>query len=371
MYKDVQLKKEALIESLMQEMSQADAYPNRDRIRQKLHDIDLYMPIFKGLSVRSGNQLDVEQINNMTKHLYMDLDIIYQILQEEREENLANFKNTVENHLAPLEEMISSIRRMHSIEFENVVPGKMAFFRDTNLHHYTENGHKKIDLGQIELLPGSKITLLTSMKNSELELSNNNSYYQVSENQATYIPGNFEIEEKNISIPDYYKLNTSFELLSSTETGHKYHILGGPQYFFSKTNNKFMSVEFNKETTFEGETDIEFYIYNASYASFSFNREPLLKNFTDNNIKINSLIRKIALRGKDLDLRLQTDGDLYATYHQGTLRHNALYHPPTKARDFLVIQEKMNRYPYNAVLTIPKDNSLEYVAIKELREAMA
>ena len=367
MFRDIELKRETLIDNILQELSYRGDFINRDYAEERISHIDLNMSIFKKELVSHGSMLDIEKINEMSKRIYDDINILYTILHEEETNNLKPIIESTNKYIESLKDIIKDIERRSEVELDLPLSGKTIFYQDRNFNYQEDS---TIDLGKIKLNPNKLITLASSSDSTLKLIHSESGSTSIVKDRDTINISKPSLEYiETVTFPEHYKLNDAIRLLEkdSINRDSNYYILS-TSHHFSLTQDEqrwLIPRSFNRKTEIENSGDLEVYILNGTYAHIDFKEEPDIKNFTSNSITITTPIKKIAMRTPRTNVGLKTDGRMYATCREGAVRQDGLYHPPVGDREFNIYEEKNKKEEYYAFLEIPENTELEYVALKE------
>ena len=94
--------------------------------------------------------------------IYQDLLILYKLVFYFKLNRLENTKTYVETHLSELETLAEIYGRKNDLETGSTSVGKTLFFQGSGFNQNTRNYTTTLDLGQINVVPGSKIAFFIS-----------------------------------------------------------------------------------------------------------------------------------------------------------------------------------------------------------------
>lgn len=316
--------------------------------------------------------------------IYQDLLILYKLVFHFKLNRLENTKTYVETHLSELETLAEIYGRKNDLETGSTSVGKTLFFQGSGFNQSTHNYTTTLDLGQINVVPGSKIAFFISGRYFKPEsvrfymgdfscppFTLNRDYIK--------IPGEPKYRRYKYSFPKdikHDKLNALKLENAKINVKNKYTIFGGKDSvsILSDASKKIVKKK-EKESisSINRLGKIEFYIVGGSYADFEFSKKPLSQNFSGNSVQKMTSHKKIVIEYEGpFSFNFVTDGEFYATKKRGTVKNEQLFYPSNDGiNDFLIeeyVQNDYKSYKLNAVInqTNEYEPLINMVAVKEL-----
>lgn len=359
-------------------------YPDRAAIDNRLSSIDTKLALFRYKEVKESSRLDVRQMNEDFMNIYQDLLILYQLIFEFRLDKLEQTRAFVETHLSELETLAEAYRKKNDLETGSTSIGKTLFFQSSGFNQRTENYVTKIDLGEIKISPGSKISCFIQGRYFKPE----NVYFKLGEfscppfsinRDYIKIPGEPKYRSYRYKIPENLLPENMTELMTDNfkpSAKNSYTIFGGESYIssYSRGANKVIRKNPDEAILLDNSIGkITFYIIGGTYINFEFSKTPLSQNFSGYSIQNMQKHKKIVIEYEGpFSFNFNTNGTIYATKNRGILKEDRLFYPGNeKIRDFLIEEYGQNEYKtYNLTATIQQVNEyvphVDMIAVKEL-----
>ena len=388
-YRDILLKTSFYKEQILKEMIKKGLPPDDKLVDEKVRNIDKFLALFDHEKIKPGTDFDVKKFNEELKLIQQDLLFLYRLMYELAIEEYTYTKAYVDSHLKELEGLARRYKLRSQIEMESTFLGETIFFQASGFNMFNKDNETYIDLGTISVREGSRVAWLfdannVQAQNAVMGLKNGDEITYIGAHNyisdTFQVPGSPEIKDYFFNLDEDQIVNKEFEISAEglePSNNKQYIIFGGLDQMLVKSGNREIPVSKDSNDVFYTEETgiIEFYIYNGTYANFSFSKQPTSKNF--NGITIENLKRhhKVAMRIEDgIGFTVTTNGRIYAAREVGVIRDDKLYYPKkTDIRDFFIEENTPgNLIEYNAFLRVVNDDidlaDINSVAIKELTD---
>lgn len=379
------MKKNFYKEQILTNAIKEGRFIKKDEIQALIDKINLHTSIYRPALVKDSLSLDVDRINHTHDLIYQDLKILYTLLEDYVVRDMADFKNIIDTYIHQMKRTARAFSIRNSVEIDSTFLGETVFYKENNIALKKQARHYLIELGDIELTESSHIALLifgTSLfgdavrgifKDKETEAEHIVAPYNFKE-ETFFIPGEPTISTYEVVLPDDYESSGKFELLLDKEISaqNNYYIYGAHNHI-EIDRHALMSKQENKALYIEKPCIISFYIRDASYINFSFNKPPMHKNFVGNAINIAKKSEKIVIQcPADFVIDFNTDGALYANRVQGSAENQKLYYPfQTRMQDFLIVEHEFgSKKQFDFKIEILHNNffkpTIDAIAVKQL-----
>ena len=368
MYKDTQLKKDFLLDRVMQELMQSGEGTSRQYALEKIDDIDLYLSLVREDLVQPGSKLDVERINELAGYLQGDIDILFQVL-DSLTQNCRALEAECRAELRDIAGLAESCRSRAGANLS--VPGREIFFQNRGFAPQKDGNVFRFDLGEVSMRPGAILVLqLPPGKSGQLRFSNARRSFALEEDAPVRAPGELKLDKiedsEIVKILENQKVDRPVAVLEDPDPGAVYHILAGSAHWNHEKDGP-CRFGFEEKALFEQEGLAQAYVYNASHIQVSSNKELLAKNYNGDMIEPRSPIKKLSIKNQAQDeIDVQTDGQVFGAHYQGQAIKGRLFCPATPFRDIIILKEDLNdKETFQAFLETEEDQ-LDFVSIKEL-----
>ena len=316
--------------------------------------------------------------------IYQDLFILYKLVFHFKLNRLEDTRTYVETHLSELETLAEIYQRKNDLETGSTSIGKTLFFQGSGFNQSTHNYTTTLDLGQLKVVPGSKIAFFISGRYFKPEsvrfyLGDFSCTPFTFNRDYIKIPGEPKYRRYKCSFPKditHNNLNALKPENAKVNAKNRYTIFGGKDSvsILSGASKKIVK-KAEKESVSSNNRlgKIEFYIIGGSYADFEFSKKPLSQNFSGHSVQKMTSHKKIVIEYKGpFSFNFVTDGEFYATKKRGIIKNEQLFYPSNDGvNDFLIeeyIQNDYKSYKLNAVInqTNEYEPLINMIAVKEL-----
>lgn len=398
-YKDMLLKMKFHKENIIKSFIKKGYYPKEDEIGEKMAQLDHRLALFEAYINVPGTKMNVKELNYCFEMIAKDIEFLYKVIKEINDIDLSRAKLFVEAHLTELENIAEYYKKRNDVEVNTTTLGNTLFFAAGNWKVETENNLNKIDLGEVELLQGTKIACFANVNNAisntvKFVFDHNDSNYKFEAlpynyNNDTYIvPGELKVNITDASIGDDVKISENNEVPINIKTSvyNDYFVLGGL--------NK-MTVTY-KDTGFTEILDIptdgysflakkgcyiSFYFVDGDEIEYKFNKKPIHTNFSMHSgiIKTTSDMHKVFIdadKGFTCEFTFSRDGNVWAFSKEAIvggpsyILYNS-YGTTDYIKDFQVreyVKENKTKYKLTAYMESNEDTDLviDSIYIKEV-----
>ena len=378
-------------EQILKQFIEKGIYPTDTLIAKYINDIDLNLSIFKNYNKSIGQKFNVNEYNESLKSIYLDLSILYSILNELSINEYNNLQNYIYSYLNELSSIVNTYKTRADYENNSTTLGETLLFQNNNFTIEHNNSTTIYNLNDITINAGSLIACIANVNN----INNDNIVFHLYNNEDDIktipynlnstlltIPGNKTINTYDYSISDEQNINSSLTLNINTEINdkNKYIILGGKdKLLINDKNNKCSLVDIPNSSgslLFKEKTDINFYVYKGKNISFKFNKKPLIANFPleQQNITITEDIQFFHIEcDEDFYLEIElNEGNIYAINEKGIINNNVLYYiGKIPVQDFKILEISAGEEKtYKVQLIIYNDNDnnsiIDNIVIKKI-----
>lgn len=396
MFKDVKMKNQYYKEKVMKELLLNGQDPTVE-IENILSNIDKHLAIFKHINVTEGKVFDVDSFNDGLLAIQKDLQIIYLLLKEITLDDFSDLKSYVDTHLDRLEDVAAMYKTKAMQEANSTSLGNTILFQNSNYKIATQNNNHFIDLGELNLRKGSRVSCIVNANNIEadklifgLQKEGQDTLYSTIYNynqDSIVIPGDIKCINYETVISENQIINgpITMDLDGSIPNSKRsYIILGGKNKIITKSkDNNSNQIICERPTklnmlSFDSKSYIEFFVVGGNNISFKFNKKPIYANFDLNSRNISNLnhIHHFFIECDEnfaFDFELDT-GEVYAVNESGIISNNKLFFSRAiDIKDFLVKEYFYeDKETYNAFVRVVNDDGLDIdidsILIKELLE---
>lgn len=383
-YKDEIEKIKYLKKRIARSLAALGVYPDCAAIDSRLSSIDAKLALFRHKEVKESSLLDVKQMNEDFMNIYQDLLILYRLVFEFKLNKLEQTKAFVETHLSELETLAETYKKKNDLETGSTSVGKTLFFQSSGFNQWTENYVTKINLGEIKVSPGSRISCFIQGRyfkpeNVRFTLGELSCPPFALNRDYVKIPGEPKYRSYKYKIPEDLTPGDIIELMTDKfkpSAKNSYTVFGGENCISSyfRGANKIIHKNSGEAILLDNPIGkITFYIIGGTYVNFEFSKAPLSQNFSGYSIQNMQKHKKIVIEYEGpFSFNFNTNGTIYATKNRGILKGERLFYPGNeKIRDFLIEEYSQKEYKtYNSTVTIQQTNEyvphVNMIAIKEL-----
>ena len=377
-YEDEIAKIRFLRDRIAGELMRSGNYPGKAEIDAKLGDFDSKSSLFYHIALEDGDKFDVEQFNLEAEYLYHDLLIIYQLVYDYVYDKFQKTKAYVEMHLSELEALAEKYEEKTRLELNNTSLGNTIYFQSSGFDQSTENYKKVINLGDLKVKKGSRISFFIEGRyfdKTKAKFYLGDQYiepYSINGSMIT-APGNPSYHSYTSSTSEDIKQDSSFILSSpdlTVDSTNRYIIYAG--------KNKLSAADSFYNTTssisLTGNGKVSFYVIGAKYIRFDFAKKPITQNFTGYEINDPSYHHRIEFGYTGgISFSLVTDGIIYAKKVNGIVKEGQLYYPNGDDLHDFRIEEYGNAdtitLPAKVIVpqTYASEPYITSIAVKELK----
>lgn len=394
-YKDMIKKAQFYKTQVMQSFIKRGYFPSNDEISNALDDIDTRSALLETYISTKGSYFNTKEINYMFECIYKDLNFLYEILEEILIEQYNRLRLEIEAQLVELEAKSSNLKKRMNEEINSTALGSTILFRSNEWETDTKDNITTVDLGELELIQGSKIAVFANIDSITPDSvyfkfddpnNTNNSFKALpyNYNEDTYIvPGELATNKYDLNLNSNLIVKGNIEInLSNVDVNNIYKILGG---------KSLMKITYKEDSTVEyvafstnarpfyasKECYIEFFIMNGTTVNYNFNKKPNHTNFSlnDGYITTSSQVTKIFIDAPQdftcaFDLE---DGGIWASYTDALIKDTShlIYTDSWDLRDFQILEyvkSKKTIYKICAVLNSNEEivKHINSIYIKEI-----
>lgn len=355
-------------------------------IQKYIDRIETRTAILSQISIEEGSSFDTEQINKALFYLYNDLKILYEIIIEHKKNRYQTLKEELDFKLQSLETVANEYKTKANFEYLYSKIGETILYNASIFTIEKLTSQAVINAGTVKVKECDEIFGMLGGTNFDI----NDAYFLLKKTDdsselmfSPYTNGNtikipgtreevyYTYESENERILSDFRLSIP-ELLPDED--NDYYILGSKNCytFYEPAINTEIKTKLDEEITLPTNTSyVEFYVYKASYITFSFSEQPTEKNFNGYEINTPDEIQRIAIKGNaGLKFDFETDGALYASYAKGYVVNQDLFCETRQDNDFFIIERKLgNEINYDVTVKInnvnPDEININYIAIKQ------
>lgn len=390
MYKKLCFYREEVIKQLLRD----GVFPDDELIYKKLSEIDTRMSLFKKYTFMPGTELNVVELNYTLEMIFKDLEILYEIAIELHNNDFTKLNSYVESHLNYLEATVDKYEKRAKEETNSTTLGKTIFFESNKFNVETLDDSVIIDLGNINLLKGTKIACFANVNNAEAadikfefdnlekELSFETLAYNHNQ-ETTLVPGELNLKTRDLELNKDFivKDNIKLDFREDLNINSEYLLMGGKDYVHIKNletleEHIIPMPTFNMPIQLDYPAHITFYIVDGEDFEYMFNTRPVHTNFSLSNqaIKVRSDVHHVFINSpKDFTFGINLNkGNSYAVKENGIIKDNSLYYYGNSNVNSIQVREyiKDEVVSYNAKTIITTDAvghiDVDCIYIKEL-----
>lgn len=392
MYKDMYMKLMYHKENIIKDLVKKGIYPSDDIVSSQLLDIDKRLSLLKSYTFVPGTTVNVKELNHCLDMIHKDLCFLYEIVYDLKVNEFNKLYEFVESHILELEATADKYLKRALEETNSTTLGNTLLFESNSFDIEVQDDKIMIDLGSVEVYPGTKVGCFANIANLEsynikfvfenVNESNNFETLAYNHNHSYHIiPGERKLiiheQEQN---PDFI-VNSSIPIdIKNPDPKSDYVIMAASKRMLVKyENGRQVTVPFpTYENPFQADEPcrLSFYMVDGKNLEYNFNTKPNHTNFSlrTAEITIDSDVKNFYLDvNKDFTCYFNYDeGKPYALKEQGVIKNNALiYTGYTAVNDISTREYKRDEtLSYNVKLILQSDdiNSLQIdsIYIKEL-----
>lgn len=338
-------------------------YASESEIQSKLADIDARLALFESYITKSGNYMNVKEINYCFSMIAKDIEILYKILEEILIKDYASLSVFIEASLTELEAKAEYCKKRSTEEINSTTLGSTIFFKANGWDITEEDQTTIINLGKISLIEGMEISCFANIEDIQesdivFQFSNNDPEksflalpYNYNENSYK-VPGEIEVAEYPLIMPEASLTDDYIPITYEINFENKYKIagaLGGMQVTYKDTGETHLYKFANIDNAFVAERDciVEFYVLDGNKEKgmnmeYSFTEEPISTNFSLQNGEIaldKEAVRVMVECQKGLGMFFMVPlGTVYASLEEPVIvnKKTLLYKGNWNIRDFVL-----------------------------------
>ncbi len=373
-------------------------YASESEIQSKLADVDARLALFESYITKSGNYMNVKELNYCFAMIAKDIEILYKILEDILIKDYASLSVFVEASLTELESKAEYCRKRCSEEINSTTLGTTVFFK-ANAWDISENDETTtISLGQVQLVEGMEISCFADIEdigessvvfqfdNNDPEKSFLALPYNYNENSYK-VPGEISINQFPLIMPTTAVTNDYIPITFEIDMQNRYKIAGaegGMQVTYKNSGETFLFKFANIDNAFVAEEDciVEFFVLDGNktdglFMEYSFTEAPVSTNFSLHNGEIaldKEAIRIMIECQKGLGMFFNIPaGTVYASLEEPVIvnKKTLLYKGNWDIRDFVLREYvRTNTVTYDVNVYVKSLNSvigkIDSIYIKEV-----
>ena len=394
-YQDMLAKAKFYKKKVLQSFVKQGYYPSDEELLSALSGIDTRTALLETWLSAKGSYFNTKEINHMFECIFLDLQILYDVLNEILVRQYNTLKLDIEARLIELEQKAFELERRMNEEINATALGKTIFFKSKAWEQETNDDTTIVPLGNIKLIDGSKVAMFANINNIEADSvyfkfdcldGSNDSFFALpyNYNEDIYtVPGEQMINTYDVNLNGALVVNGNVEITIKEMTyENDYKILGGDTLMkvTYKDDNSVIYEPFATDArAFQALRDcyIEFYIIDEADVSYSFNMAPNHTNFSlnDGNIKFDKYITKVfidAPKGFICTFKVEK-GDIWATCVDAMSKNEntIIYTGDWNVRTFRVLEfVKSNTTVYDMSLILKSNeaNIVDYIDCVYIKE---
>lgn len=391
MYKDMLLKLDYHKNHIIQTFIKKGYFPTSEEVANKLEQTDTRLAMLKQYKFQPGEKFNTKEMNHMLNMLYNDIVFLYKILEDIQLKEYNKLLLNIETHMSNLESLASHYKKRTDEEVNSMSLGKTLLFQTNNWDIDFTDDKVEINLGDIDLIQGSKISCFANINNADkkniifkfIASDSKNSFNALpyNYNNDTYlVPGEIAIKESELVLGENFNINSEINIPFKTNLKNSYKILGGKgkMVVTDKITNT-ITIEdiptYDKPFKAKKNCFISFYIEGKGNIEYNFNKKPLHCNFSlqDGIINITNDIQKVFLDVEEGFICYFNNNDSigWATLENGIVYDDYLtYNGIILVRDFKVkeyIKDKTTKYNVKVIINENDNNEvIDCIYIKEV-----
>jgi hypothetical protein len=338
-------------------------YASESEIQSKLKDVDARLALFESYITKSGNYMNVKELNYCFEMIVKDIEILYKILEDILIKDYASLSVFVEAALTELEAKSEYCRKRCSEEINSTTLGTTVYFKANAWDISEEDEVTTISLGQVQLIEGMEISCFTNIDGigeSEVvfQFDNNDPEksflalpYNYNENSYK-VPGEISVNKYPLIMPTASVTTDYIPITYEINFSNKYKIAGaegGMQVTYKNSGETHLFKFANIDNAFVAPEDciVEFFILdgnkvNGMTMEYSFTEAPISTNFSLQNGEIaldKEAVRIMVECQKGLGMFFNVPaGTVYASLEEPVIvnKKTLLYKGNWNIRDFVL-----------------------------------
>lgn len=389
LYSDQKKKIEYYRQRIIQNFTKKGIYPDDTMISTRLSDIDTKLGVFQYINVGRGETFDTAKFNEDMLRIWQDLKILYELAYEITVKDYEELQLWCEVHLTELQNMANTYRYKTNFELSSTYLGDTLLYQSTGFNLVNSNGTITINLGSVNVEAQSKLycifeadkvlpqNVIFNFKDQDNNI-NRCSPYSYNRDYFT-VPGTLSKNVYKVTLKGD-NVRTSFictpeSLAGKVSDAHKYKLFGGYGYIsFNYYTTAFAEKLYGVPVEMPEGGIAVFYILDGTYANFEFSVTPKHKNFDGVQISDMPHCQKVVIEHDGaLSFDFVTDGQIYATHHDGRIIDNELIYPAADQINDILIEEYYvgNKVNYDISVNISpiydgNVPSIKAIAVKQL-----
>jgi hypothetical protein len=338
-------------------------YASESEIQNKLSDVDARLALFESYITKSGNYMNVKELNYCFEMIAKDIEILYKILEDILIKDYASLSVFVEAALTELEAKSEYCRKRCTEEINSTTLGTTVYFKANAWDISEEDEVTTINLGSIQLIEGMEISCFTNIDGigeSEvvLQFENNDPEksflalpYNYNENSYK-VPGEVSVNKYPLIMPTTAVTTDYIPITYEINFSNKYKIAGaegGMQVTYKNSGETHLFKFANIDNAFVAPEDciVEFFILDGNKVDgmtmeYSFTEAPISTNFSLQNGEIaldKEAVRIMVECQKGLGMFFNVPaGTVYASLEEPVIvnKKTLLYKGNWNIRDFVL-----------------------------------
>ena len=338
-------------------------YASESEIQSKLKDVDARLALFESYITKSGNYMNVKELNYCFEMIVKDIEILYKILEDILIKDYASLSVFVEAALTELEAKSEYCRKRCSEEINSTTLGTTVYFKANAWDISEEDEVTTINLGPVQLIEGMEISCFTNIDGigeSEVvfQFDNNDPEksflalpYNYNENSYK-VPGEISVNKYPLIMPTTAVTTDYIPITYEINFSNKYKIAGaegGMQVTYKNSGETHLFKFANIDNAFVAPEDciVEFFILdgnkvNSMTMEYSFTEAPISTNFSLQNGEIaldKEAVRIMVECQKGLGMFFNVPaGTVYASLEEPVIvnKNTLLYKGNWNIRDFVL-----------------------------------
>ena len=338
-------------------------YASESEIQSKLSDVDARLALFESYITKSGNYMNVKELNYCFEMIAKDIEILYKILEDILIKDYASLSVFVEAALTELEAKSEYCRKRCSEEINSTTLGTTVYFKANAWDISEEDEVTTINLGPVQLIEGMEISCFTNIDGigeSEVvfQFDNNDPEksflalpYNYNENSYK-VPGEISVNKYPLIMPTTAVTTDYIPITYEINFSNKYKIAGaegGMQVTYKNSGETHLFKFANIDNAFVAPEDciVEFFILDGNKVDgmtmeYSFTEAPISTNFSLQNGEIaldKEAVRIMVECQKGLGMFFNVPaGTVYASLEEPVIvnKKTLLYKGNWNIRDFVL-----------------------------------
>jgi hypothetical protein len=338
-------------------------YASESEIQNKLSDVDARLALFESYITKSGNYMNVKELNYCFEMIAKDIEILYKILEDILIKDYASLSVFVEAALTELEAKSEYCRKRCTEEINSTTLGTTVYFKANAWDISEEDEVTTINLGSIQLIEGMEISCFTNIdgigesevlfqfENNDPEKSFLALPYNYNENSYK-VPGEVSVNKYPLIMPTTAVTTDYIPITYEINFSNKYKIAGaegGMQVTYKNSGETHLFKFANIDNAFVAPEDciVEFFILDGNKVDgmtmeYSFTEAPISTNFSLQNGEIaldKEAVRIMVECQKGLGMFFNVPaGTVYASLEEPVIvnKKTLLYKGNWNIRDFVL-----------------------------------